>query len=372
MHTKYLLFIFISLFSFVSCVKEETPVEPAHRTVLIYLAGDNNLSYNMQKNVDMIKEGMLKDGLNGGNLLIYEDYRSRKPHLYQLKLNADTIQQIEIETFSKEQHSATAATLSLVIDKVQKNFPAESYGLVLSSHGTGWLPADINSYLRSFGVDSGGNHIEINDLSSALSKYHFDFILFDACYMACTEVAYALRECTDYLIGSPNEILTNGFPYNEIMIDMFAKEVNVINIGSKFHDFYKHNSGSVSVINSAALDELAAVSQSIFNGKTDDDLFAISTHELQLMESLKRNYHALYDFEDYVNRLATPEQFEVFKQSLDKAVIYKATTPTLFFENPGMALPINKFSGLSIYVFQKDLGKLNEWYKDLDWYKSVF
>ena len=84
----------------------------------------------------------------------------------------------------------------------------------------------IYSYLRSFGQDGKNNFMEINDLASALSKYHFDFILFDACYMSCAEVAYAFRECADYIIGSPTEILANGFPYQSIMGDMFKKEAD--------------------------------------------------------------------------------------------------------------------------------------------------
>lgn len=35
-------------------------------------------------------------------------------------------------------------------------------------------------------------------------------------------------------------------------------------------------------------------------------------------------------------------------------------------------LPVNKYSGLSIYVPQEALPKLNEWYKDLEWYKDVY
>ena len=79
------------------------------------------------------------------------------------------------------------------------------------------------------------------------------------------------------------------------------------------------------------------------------------------MEYLTPNYHALYDFDDYVSRLATEEQYNAFERSMEKAVIYKATTPKAVYAYPypyGSYLPVNKYSGLSIYIPQEALPKL--------------
>ena len=328
MKAKYIVIFLLSLLSFVACDKEEVVIPTtAPRTVLIYFAGDNSLSGYVSQNLRAIKEGIERDGLNNGNLLIYTDKQNEAPQLFQLKLEADTIRQIVLETYASNQNSASTETLTQIIDKVQKEYPADSYGLVLWSHGTGWLPSDIYSYLRSFGQDGKNNFMEINDLASALSKYHFDFILFDACYMSCAEVAYAFR------------------------------------------------AGTISVMKSDELDELAATCRTLFHDKTESDLFAVPVSELQIMEYLTPNYHALYDFDDYVSRLATEEQYNAFKRSMEKAVIYKATTPKAVYAYPypyGSYLPVNKYSGLSIYVPQEALPKLNEWYKDLEWYKDVY
>lgn len=376
MKAKYIVIFFLSLLSFVACDKEEVVIPTtAPRTVLIYFAGDNSLSGYVSQNLRAIKEGIEQDGLNNGNLLIYTDKLNESPQLFQLKLEADTIRQIVLETYDSNQNSASTQTLTQIIDKVQKEYPADSYGLVLWSHGTGWLPSDIYSYLRSFGQDGKNNFMEINDLASALSKYHFDFLLFDACYMSCTEVAYAFRGCADYIIGSPTEILANGFPYQSIMGDMFKKEADVVGIATKFYTYYQSEAGTISVMKSDELDELAATCRAIFHDKTESDLFAVPASELQIMEYLTPNYHALYDFDDYVSRLATEEQYNAFKRSMEKAVIYKATTPKAVYAYPypyGSYLPVNKYSGLSIYVPQEALPKLNEWYKDLEWYKDVY
>ena len=154
MKAKYIVIFFLSLLSFVACDKEEVIIPTtAPRTVLIYFAGDNSLSGYVSQNLRAIKEGIERDGLNNGNLLIYTDKQNEAPQLFQLKVEADTIRQIVLETYDSNQNSASTETLTQIIDKVQKEYPADSYGLVLWSHGTGWLPSDIYSYLRSFGQD---------------------------------------------------------------------------------------------------------------------------------------------------------------------------------------------------------------------------
>ena len=65
------------------------------------------------------------------------------------------------------------------------HYPADSYGVVFWSHGDGWLPYN-NPSTRWWGQDTGNgdNRMNIPDLNEALSVApHFDFILFDACYM---------------------------------------------------------------------------------------------------------------------------------------------------------------------------------------------
>ena len=48
--------------------------------------------------------------------------------------------------------------------------------------------------------------MNIEDLKSVLQKApHFDFIMFDACFMQSVEVAYELRDYCDYYIGFPAE-----------------------------------------------------------------------------------------------------------------------------------------------------------------------
>ena len=172
--------------------------------------------------------------MNNGNLLIYTDKQNEAPQLFQLKLEADTIRQIVLETYDSNQNSASTETLTQIIDKVQKEYPADSYGLVLWSHGTGWLPSDIYSYLRSFGQDGKNNFMEINDLASALSKYHLIFYFVRRLlYMSCRgSLRFPGMRGLYYRLA--NGDIGERLPYQSIMGDMFKKEADVVGIATKF------------------------------------------------------------------------------------------------------------------------------------------
>ena len=62
---------------------------------------------------------------------------------------------------------------------------------------------------------------------------------------------------------------------------------------------------------------------------------------------------------------ATTQQLEELKEQLSKTVIFKRNTPKLININ------IRKHSGLSVYIPQASLPKLNEAYMETDWWKAV-
>lgn len=378
--------IFI-LSSFFSACSDETPLpapipdpgtDPISRTVLIYIAADNNLSSFGYNNIDHILTGAAGDNLNGGNLLVYFDPADQEPQLLQFKKgkNGNAVKTV-VHTY-KEQNSAAPEVLRSVIDEVIEQYPAESYGLVLWSHATAWFPSHIFSMLRSFGAD-GPNVMEIDQLKEALPDKTFDFILFDACYMASTEVIYALRDKAEYIIGSPVETLATGFPYEKILTPMFKETIDLEGICQAFYDHYKVNTGnsqsaSVSLSATAPLSKLTAVVKEIVQGK-EEEIYALPVSEMQQLEYLTGSLHALYDFDDYIGRLATPDQYTEFRKYLDEVVLYKQTTPYATFAYGGFSgtqLAMNHFSGLSIYVPQPALSTLNSWYKNTEWYQAVY
>jgi hypothetical protein len=302
------------------------------------------------------------------------DAKNAAPQLLQIKVKSDgKIQKLSVKDYP-EQNSADPSVMREVFDKVIADYPADSYGLVLWSHGTAWLPYNVKPMLRSFGQDES-NWMEIDELEEALPDHVFDFIMFDACYMASTEVAYALRDKADYILASPTEVLGEGFPYKLIIGNFFTETAGLQQIAETFYNYYNQKekiieqSASVSLIATEQLDNLAAICREIVIGK-ENAIASLPIQELQQLEYLGYTYHALYDFDDFISRLATETQYTNYLSILNKVVLYKQTTPNAtYFKGQ---LVINQFSGLSIYVPQNGLATLNDWYKGMEWYRAVY
>ncbi|MEG1544641.1 MAG: clostripain-related cysteine peptidase [Tannerellaceae bacterium] len=371
------LFLIVSVFA---CDNDEPTPQTNSRTVLVYLAANNSLSGYADSNIENMMQGAANGNLNGGNFLIYLAPRNGVPQLLRIRQDADgQIVKETIKTYPK-QNSVSIDVMRNVITEVITDFPATSYGLVLWSHGTGWLPSNVLSddMLRSFGQD-GQNWMELNELAQALPDHQFNYILFDACYMGSVEVAYALRAKTEYILASPTEIMADGMPYQLIVKDMFAETPGLKQIAEKFYQFYDQKSGkgrsaSISLINTAHMNELAALTREIVQSNKE----AINTLPLNVIQPLDylggTRYHAFYDYDDYITRLATAEQAARFTKCLGDVIVYKATTPKAYYSygGNGLIVSINHFSGLSAYIPQVNLTKLNSWYESLDWYKAVY
>jgi hypothetical protein len=81
--------------------------------------------------------------------------------------------------------------------------------LILNDHGGGWKGACLDQ------VNGDSALMSLPELSSALSGYSFDIILFNAPSMSMLEVAYQLKNRADYLVASQYSLSMNnilGFP----------------------------------------------------------------------------------------------------------------------------------------------------------------
>lgn len=367
------LLLFLSVF--IGCTKEEAEV--FDRTVLIYIVADNNLNNFGYDNLDYILQGAAGQALNGGHLLVYFDAQDSAPFLYEIKSTGGQTATKEILKEYEEQNSMETDVMKGVIDEALALRPASEYGLVLWSHATAWLPSNVHNMLRSFGSDKG-KEMDIRDLATALPDHTFDFILFDACYMASVEVLYELRGKANYIIASPTETMANGFPYDRIIAPMFERKADLKKICTEFYTFYQSQSqpfmqsATVSLTEMASLDKLAGVVSEILRSK-ETEIPLLPIDEMQPMEYLGARYHALYDFDDFIGRMATPEQYDAFRQCLDETVVYKLTTDKATYAyNNGTQIDMFHFSGLSVYVPQEALPALNEWYRNFSWYQTVY
>lgn len=378
MKIRFIIYISLIIFGLGSCTNEDSVI-PSNRTILVYMIANNNLGSNgfATDNInDMISVASAKN-LNGGKLVVYYAPVGSNPSLIQIAEGKDGVVTKHIIKDYEPQSGVDPNVMQNVIKDVVNLFPSDSYGMILWSHGTAWLPYNFSS-LRSFG-DDGGKQMEIDQLAKGIPDHFFEFLLFDACYMASTECVYQLRNKAEHILGSPTETMGTGFPYKQIIPYFFTKDIQLEKVAEAFYNYYNAQSGgnrtgTVSITRTSELEKLASIMQEILTDKNENDLFALPLSNMQVLERLtSKAPYMLYDLDDFVKSLATDDQYSRFRNCMEKVIICKYNTPTAFFAQPYRSFPIERFSGLSIYVPQAQFTKLTDWYKqNVEWYKAVY
>ena len=371
-------------------MEEKSPPIKSGRTILVYMAADNNLVNSAWQNVDQMLVGM--ESIDG-NLIVYIDPQGGTPQLLKIESGG---KKTVVEEYAKE-NSASTSVLSRVIARTKALYPAESYGLVLWSHGLGWAPAgvipksysaddlwrkDPNAPLTKWFAQDGANYIDISDLAGALPRdREFDFLLFDACFMGSVEALYELRNAAKYIIASPTEILSSGFSYDAILPELFADTPRFEEVCRLFVDYYRQSSStwpyaSVGLIKTDELDALAAAAKAFYASASPASADVSQVQYLERMQT-----HVFHDLLDYYSKIGGDAAlYAAFAGQLRKTVVYEDHTEYVFsaYSGPGvgpfnMCVKLNTFCGLSTYV-PRDLSALQllqESYKETPWAKAV-
>lgn len=355
------------------------------RTVLVYMAADNSLSSFQKEDVDEMLKGAADIPANC-RLLIYVD-DTDLPRILSIEQQkgrrpfAKVVQQ-----YTSEHNSGDTETLRLAIEWATTNYPAESYGLVLWSHGSAWVPAKAPAQ-RAICVDSN-NWMEIKDIADVLAQSpHLDFILFDACFMQAVEVVYELREVADYIISSPAEIPGPGAPYHRLITPMFSTPLNANSIAEEYYREYQENKIFVegyesdcfgvclSVVDCRGLEHLATATDEMikkYAGK------GISTDLSTVQRYYPRTSNTTpeyYDMNGYMRQLITlPEDYEYWKSAFDHTIPYRKTTPQWFSDySKGLEdiVDMENYGGISCYVPKEGRTRLNEAFRSTSWYHAA-
>jgi hypothetical protein len=364
--------VFILLLT--SCQKEEEENNRLPlRTVIVYMVADNNLDHFCLNDINEMEKGWQQN--TDGNLIVYldraESAATAHPIIY--KINHDTTTDIASPIIKayKEHNSTDEKNMYNILSDIISSYPAQSYGLILWSHGTAWLPAGTTMIskptplLRSFGKDVT-DEMNIFHLKNAF-PCHFDFIIFDACYMGAIEIAYELRNQTDFILSSATEILSSGYPYQHITKHLFDKTINYPKIADDFFQSYATlqgamQSASISVVKTSELNILANKVCQIMNDTAH--LQYVDANLIQQFSTRKNG--TLFDLDNFITSVSTNETYYLeFHKALSQSVFYKACTSNIL-EN----LQINTFSGMSIFIPDTFNSQYYDFYKNFDWYKN--
>lgn len=374
-----------------SCNGKPLETESQSSVIFVYMAGDNNLSGEIESNLRAMNRSLGNSNANC-RIVAFADRKSGNPSM--LYLDGSTIDTLLVYP---EMDSSDSQTLAITVNYVLDNFKADSYGLILWSHGMGWLPTDQLHYLannlgyapgrdgcasasylegirnpfyptRSFGFESSGSKkytaMEIQDLANAIPDNAFNFIAFDACYMGCIEVAYELKEKTRYVISSTAEIVSRGFPYS--ILTAYLAKGELVNACRSFYEYYDDMSGwqrmgCISLVRTSELDSLASCMKKIMGAANlpvrQKDLIGVQYYDrfgyrIEDYESGKSFYthNVFHDLGDVAAFLCTDNDvLSEFNRQMSRCILYAESTPYIFYGTDDQ-IAIENHSGLSVYV----------------------
>lgn len=382
--TSYLLLVII-LFVVSSCEKDEIMPEKLNdnsRVVMIYMVAENSLGIGSNFDKDDIIEvlGGAKFMADDEKIVLYLD-DANNPAIYTItnKTEATSFSELTPDySYLENRNSASGEMLTEFLDYVKTNHSADSYGIVLWSHASGWIPSDYDGDYqafskkvnRSFGIDKGGNFgynsgnkMSIGELRDALRGFgtKMEFIMFDCCFMQCVEVDYELRDLTKYIVGSAAEIPAPGANYTTLVPAMFSKDNYAAEMPLAYYNAYTSDEvygALISTVDCSKLEALMAATQNVLI-MHNDELFNMSYIEvLNYFDYDKcRSYNAVYpDFYDMngiFKKLLPENEYKTWKQYFDDAVPFSCATD--FWKSDYMPPKSNKvdheqYGGVSMYV----------------------
>lgn len=394
------------------------------KTLLLYSAGHNSLRHYLLDDIQNLKQGWLPgDGCNDDILLVYthtprhSGSYSEPSTPYLLRLYQDkngTAVSDTLITYEAGTISSSAAQINKVLTYIKDNFTSGSYGMIFSSHATGYLPAgfykDPDSYtfttkgmmmksarlhgiptpvpyiepeydpslpmVKSIGEDRMGSgnsqlsyEIDLPDFAAAIPM-KLDYLLFDACLMGGVEVAYELRGKASKVGFSQAEVLAEGLNYKTLASRLLQNDIpDPEGVCDDYFAYYDAESGvyrsaTISLIDCDRMDALGEVCRELFQTYRE----AISTTDhTKVQRFFRYGKHWFYDLESILlNAGISQSDLDRLHSALDQCVIYKGHTPEFMNE-----FAINTFSGFSMYLPSNGHEELEKFYKTLKWNQAT-
>lgn len=354
-----LTFLSLCILCAAACTKDEpnTPTEPpiAEKTIFVFMPHSTNLYKYLLNNIAGMKRAIESNkGLGNTRLVVFIAKDKKQSALINIKYNKGVCKQDTLEKFYSPIYLTTNGRVEL-LNKVKQYAPANRYAMIVGCHGMGWIPSSTvfkTKKSRYFGGLENGYKIDIDDFAESIKAagMKMQFILFDDCYMSCMEVAYDLKDATDYIIASTSEVMDKGMPYHRIYQHLMGAEPDYKAVCDNFYDYYTNYSapyGTIGVTDCRYMDEMAAMMKYINTRHTFD---TDRLNNVQDLDGKTFTPTIFFDFDDYVRNLCTNDNstYEQFYALLQRLVPYKANTNYIFSGNMQIATRVNHFSGITI------------------------
>lgn len=400
---------------------------------ILYSVGRNELDYYLTGDIQELASGNIPSAKDKKVMLVISqsflepgDTRGvfdSNPYLIRMYKGKDGVILDTLKTFPMRKADGTInlladpETITETLSAACGMFPSDSYGLIMSSHGSGWtprgyyknprskssksmmaprgalrtgqplpegsveyVPLDRDPSLpmtKSFGEQLFVDNLKPMSLESDIIEMvnampvHFDYIMFDSCLMGTIEVAYQFKDICDMMVISPAEILTEGFVYEKMPDRLFGGDKpDIIGIAKDYFEYYDEQKGAersatITVVDCRRLDALAAVCAGLYEKYAD----AIADVDPKKVSHYFSMYDRpwFYDLESmFVESGITDAERSELEVALDDATPYKASTEWIlgFIE-------IKMYSGFSTYLPKMGNDYLDGYYRTLSWNKAT-
>ena len=387
---KYLLTVLCGFMLFAGCNEDNevtNDTESKENTVIVYVTGDNSLNEFVDENVnDAISATEHLD--DSCRLVMIVDKRYAKPYILEVKKGV-----VEKRTdYDKDFTMTDPAEMKEVLTSVMNEHKSNNFGLLLWGHSTGWFIESDSVKTRGYGPDSesgtgqtSSKWINFPTLASVLESLplKFEYIIGDCCLLQCAEVAYELRNSTHYLIGSPAETTSVGFPYKQIVPYLFdfseSSYFKIADIGNHYYYDTEEITLPLSVVKTSAMQDLASATKGVIEAgalpypvSTSDAVYYFKWYD-------KKNVKTpiMYDIRSIMKRNVATNHYTQWEKALDAAVIYKKRCNkwitsyqwtddfTVTDDNYGgmsMYFPMEKMDGMPYYDCNENIKKM-QWYE---------
>jgi hypothetical protein len=261
-------------------VAQETAAEKAgmaNWTIMVYVNAKNNLErFGLLDVNEMEKIGStdkVKIAVELGRIKGYDssdgNWLGQRRYIVQKDSDMSKITSPVLQDIPK----ADMGDWNHLVDFVawaKKEAPAQHYMLVVWNHGSGWDKYNRGSDLVINGIsydDETGSHISTPQLGQALAATgKIDVYASDACLMAMAEVAYQIKDYTDYVVGSEETEPGDGYTYDTFLGPIVAKPamsaLDVSKVTAKAftaHYAAQGEAATQSAVQSATLSKLAGM-----------------------------------------------------------------------------------------------------------------
>lgn len=352
--------------------------------LILYSEGYNNLMTSLDGNIDAVCEGYVPTSASDKALVVFShgsatnyDYSTpTSPVLYRIYKEGSQAVRDTLLVYPSGSVSVDVDFMRGVLSEIRSRFPSTSYGMLYSSHGTGWLPKTYTSMENrgwTFSAEASEQSIgaqyppkdclslDIDEFASAV-PFKLDYIIADACLMGGVEVLYQWRDICERLVASPGEILSEGIDYAHLTSRLL--EGDTPDLEAVCEDFYhlyadKGSYVTVAMYDCTKADLLVEPCRAIFAAHRDE----IASLDPDSVQGFNYSYDVHFDFRDVLVQLGSSEQeLEAVDAALSEAVIYKKSSEK-FFSNT-----IRSYSGLSMFIPSTDRWpRLTESYASVLW-----